>query len=190
MVDKVLFSGVKNNKKTAKDDWQTPKWVFDYYNSMFNFEWDLAADHKNHLAPKYYTEEDNALIQPWTGSCFLNSPYSLNDKFVKKAVEELNRNYENGTRLDIHLLIPSRTCTKYFHSMKGYANNIDFFKGRLKFINPSLPSYKEGGNFKVSGAPFPSCVVYLTTEIMNDPSYCIIQSVWKDKNGTVIRESW
>jgi hypothetical protein len=55
-------------------------------------------------------------------------------------------------------LIPSRTDTKWWHNyvMKG---EIEFIKGRLKFINRTFPSWRPDGNFKVSPAPFPCSVV-------------------------------
>jgi hypothetical protein len=50
----------------------------------------------------------------------------------------------------------------YNYCSKG---EVRFIKGRLKFTNPSFPSYKKDGNFKVSPAPFPSCIVVFNKDI-------------------------
>ena len=58
--------------------------------------------------------------------------------------------------IDIVLLIPARTDTKYFHEyIFPHANTITFLKGRLKF-----------GQSKNS-APFPSCIVYFGLDYLN-----------------------
>lgn len=56
------------------------------------------------------------------------------------------------------MLIPARVDTKWWvnYCAKG---EVRFIKGRLKFVNPAFPSYREDGNFKLSPAPFPSAIV-------------------------------
>ena len=152
MVDKALFSSVKNSSN-AKDNWQTPIRLYEYFNNLENFEWDLAADDKNHLAAKFYTEQDNALTQSWDGRCWLNPPYSMIKEFANKAIEELRIR----PKLSIHLLIPARTDTKYFHNLLPFTSELIMIKGRLKFINPDM-------NFIASAAPFPSMVMYLVPQ--------------------------
>lgn len=193
MIDWALFSSVKNDEK-AKDNWRSPRDVFDHYNEIHKFTIDLAADRFNALCPKYYDEEMDSLKQDWEGVCWLNSPYSLNAKFVDKCISELIRNYNQGTFLSVHLLIPSRTCTKYFHALRGYTNDIGFFKGRLKFECPEVESLykyakemyeagqitkKELNKLKPNTAPFPSCMVHLNTEKINEPSDTLIYTIEK-----------
>lgn len=64
----VLFS-------SAKQDWTTPRWLFDQLNAEFHFTRDAAASPTNALCAQYYTEQDDALRQPWTGRVFANPPY-------------------------------------------------------------------------------------------------------------------
>ncbi len=104
MLNKSLFS---NNS----DAWATPQDFFDKLNKEFNFTLDICASKENALCGKYFTEEDNALIQDWSNNvCFMNPPYSrIQDKFVQKAKEES----DNGTT--VVCLLPARTDTKRFH---------------------------------------------------------------------------
>lgn len=52
----------------------------------------------------------------------------------------------------IVLLVPARTCTRWWHNYAMKATEIRFIRGRLKF-----------GGAK-TGAPFPSCVVVFKAE--------------------------
>ena len=128
---------------SAKDDWETPQDLFDELDDEFHFTLDPCADETNYKCDKYYTEEDNGLIQSWKGeTVFCNPPYSEIDKWVEKAFYETKN---PGTL--VVLLIPSRTDTRYFHNYIMNRAEIRFVKGRLKF----------GGS--KNSAPFPSMVV-------------------------------
>ena len=69
MMNKALFS---SNRK----DWETPQDLFDSLNSEFHFTLDAAANQYNHKCGKYYTTEDNGLLQDWSSeTVFINPPY-------------------------------------------------------------------------------------------------------------------
>ena len=130
---------------SSKDDkWSTPQDFFDGLNSEFHFTLDPCADDSNHKCERYYTEEDDGLLQDWEGEIvFCNPPYGKAIKdWVRKA-------YIEGCKPNttVVMLIPARTDTIYFHKYIYHKAEIRFLKGRLKF-----------GNSKNS-APFPSMVV-------------------------------
>ena len=130
---------------SSKDDkWSTPQDFFDELNAEFGFTLDPCADDSNHKCNKYYTEEDDGLLQDWKGEIvFCNPPYGKAIKdWVRKA-------YIEGCKPNttVVMLIPARTDTIYFHKYIYHKAEIRFLKGRLKF-----------GNSKNS-APFPSMVV-------------------------------
>jgi len=130
---------------SSKDDkWSTPQDFFDELNTEFGFTLDPCADEFNHKCNKYYTEEDDGLLQDWRGErVFCNPPYGKAIKdWVRKA-------YIEGCKPNttVVMLIPARTDTIYFHKYIYHKAEIRFLKGRLKF-----------GNSKNS-APFPSMVV-------------------------------
>lgn len=130
---------------SSKDDkWSTPQDFYDELNAEFGFTLDPCADDSNHKCNKYYTEEDDGLLQDWEGEIvFCNPPYGKAIKdWVRKA-------YIEGCKPNttVVMLIPARTDTIYFHKYIYHKAEIRFLKGRLKF-----------GNSKNS-APFPSMVV-------------------------------
>ena len=138
-MNKVLFSSKSN-------EWETPKELFDELNKEFNFTLDPCANEKNHKCNKYFTKEQNGLIQDWSNEIvFCNPPYGREIyDWVKKCSEEQKHS-------TIVLLIPSRTDTKYFHEFLYKKENVElrFLKGRLKFGNSKNP------------APFPSLIAVM-----------------------------
>ena len=105
----------------------------------------------------FFSKEDSAIGRPWCThgkvTVFINPPYGREiKKWIKKA-------YEEGLKPNttVVCLIPSRTDTSWWwdYVTKG---EIIFVRGRIKFINKTLPSYKEGEDNR-SPAPFPSAIV-------------------------------
>jgi phage N-6-adenine-methyltransferase len=143
----------KIHTSSKSDEWETPKELFNKYNEQFCFDIDVCATHENALVPEYYTKENDALTQDWVGTCWMNPPYGRQiGLFMKKAYEE---SLKGAT---VVCLVPSRTDTRWWHeyAMKG---EIEFIRGRLKFINRTFPSWRPDGNFKISPAGFPSAVI-------------------------------
>lgn len=141
---------------SKSNEWHTPDWLFKQLDAEFQFDLDAAATAENKKCSLCFTQEDNALDQDWSrvaNSVFCNPPYGrLIGKFVQKAYEESLK----GIR--VVLLIPARPDTKWWHAYcaKG---EVRFIKGRLKFVNPTFPSYRKDGQFEISPAPFPSAIV-------------------------------
>lgn len=50
------------------DKWETPQWLFDKLNRIFNFDLDVCANEENHKCERYFTEEDNGLSKNWGGA--------------------------------------------------------------------------------------------------------------------------
>ena len=126
------------------DQWSTPQYFYDKLNEEFGFTLDPCADENNHKCEKYFTKEQNGLLQEWGGeTVFCNPPYGREiNKWVEKSFMESKK--EDTI---VVMLIPARTDTKYFHEYIYNKSEIRFIKGRLKF-----------GNSKNS-APFPSMIV-------------------------------
>lgn len=138
MVNKGLFS-------SNTDLWATPQYFFDELNKEFNFDVDVCATKENAKCKKYFTKDDDGLLQDWTQfrSIWINPPYGREiGKWVEKAFNTFNECHNV-----IVMLLPARTDTKWFHNFIYKKSEIRFIKGRLKF-----------GDSKNS-APFPSMVV-------------------------------
>jgi phage N-6-adenine-methyltransferase len=146
---------------TGTDKWTTPDALFQALDAEFHFTLDAAAESHNTKCREWFGPDHkdparrDALTVPWSGSVWLNSPYSrpLQGQFVQKAFKE----WQAG-RCTCVLLLPARTDTRIFHSLiwntelhqPAYPTvQVRFLKGRLKF-----------GSAK-NAAPFPSMLVVL-----------------------------
>lgn len=131
---------------SKKDDWETPQEVFDKLKEEFHFTLDPCADENNHKCKKYFTREQNGLLQDWKSeTVFCNPPYG---RKIGSWVRKCYLHGKNGDGFAV-MLIPARTDTKWFHEYIYNNKNaeIRFLKGRLKF----------GGS--KNSAPFPSMIV-------------------------------
>ena len=140
-MDKVMFS-------SASDEWATPQDFFDKLNEEFRFTLDPCANADNHKCDKYFTKEQNGLVQDWgTERVYCNPPYG---RGISEWVAKCSRH--SGLAV---MLIPARTDTKWFHEYVYQKQNVEirFIKGRLKFGNSS------------NSAPFPSMVIVFNKEV-------------------------
>lgn len=135
--EKVLFS-------SKSMEWSTPRDFFRQLDQEFGFDLDPCAQSHNALCSKFFTPEDDGLVQDWAGhTAFVNPPYGRGiQHWIKKGYNEAAK--EDTT---VVMLIPARTDTRYWHQYVMNADEIRLIKGRLKF---------GGGNHS---APFPSAVV-------------------------------
>ena len=138
--------GIQFSSET--NEWGTPPDFFEYFQQLYKLDHDACASDQNALLPSYWTKEDDALKQDWSGKrVWMNPPFGYQIKhFVKKAHDEVMLG-----NCDIAVcLIPARTETRYFHEYCLRAREIWFVAGRLRF-----------GGSKIN-APFPSIVVVFT----------------------------
>jgi len=141
-----MFSNINNC-------WCTPQDFFDILNKEFNFTLDPCCTQKSAKCSKFYTAEQDGLMQDWRrNNVFVNPPYGRQiGSWVKKCFEEGQK--ENTT---IVLLIPSRTDTQYFHDYILDKCEIRFIKGRLTFWDLDSDKYILGKFNEMTPAPFPS----------------------------------
>ncbi len=136
MNTEVMFS-------SKNEMWTTPQDFFDKLDAEFHFTLDAAATKENAKCPDYFTEEQNGLLQRWSGTVFCNPPYCRKTGlWVKKAFEES----QVGHCIAV-MLLPCRPDVSWFHDYILGKAEVRFVRGRLKF----------GGS--KNSAPFPSMVV-------------------------------
>lgn len=139
-MDAVLFS-------SKSIEWATPPDLFKMLDDEHHFTLDVCAREWNKKCDKFFSPEDNGLVQSWAGHvCWMNPPYGRNmGKWIEKAVKE-------SERAKVVCLLPARTDTKYFHTwIKPQAASIIFLQGRVAFLREGVDT--------VARAPFPSMVV-------------------------------
>lgn len=86
-----------------------------------------AAD-ETVMASKYYSINEDGLLQEWSGKIWLNPPYSLVQKFTSKLLES---EFDQAI-----ILVNNATETQWFRSLAEKASAMVFHTGRLKFIKP------------------------------------------------------
>src|SRR6266581_4090696 len=102
---------------------------------------------------RFYTKEENALLQQWPGRCFLNPPYgrtATKESRVNLFVRKLLQEYEAGRTTEAILLVPVNTATGWFVPLWQFP--ICFPRKRIRFYSEHGPS---------DGASFPTCFVYM-----------------------------
>ena len=126
-------------------EWATPTDFFDRLDREFHFTLDPCATPENAKCKRFFTKQQNGLLQSWAGeTVFCNPPYGREIKhWIKKAHEEA----EAGAT--VVLLIPARTDTAYFHDYINGRYEVRFIRGRLHF------------NDSKQSAPFPSMIVIM-----------------------------
>ena len=130
----------------SHDNWGTPKELIRVLDEEFRFDLDAAANIENTVCEQYLSQEQDALVTPWTGaSVFVNPPYSQLPAFIKRGYEQSQEQMNT-----VVMLIPAYTDPRYWRDYCTKAHEIRFLTGRLSFL--------ENGKKKTS-ARFPSVLV-------------------------------
>lgn len=126
-------------------DWWTPPEIFEKLNIEFDIDVASPIGGVDYIpAKKYFTEEDNGLIQKWEGTVWMNPPYG---KFTAQWMEKFIQ-HKNGIAL-----VFARTDTLWFHNFCTQADALLFSKGRLSFYK----SGEKSKNGAASGSLFVAC---------------------------------
>ena len=128
------------------DSWETPPSLFNVLDMEFNFTLDPCCTKQTAKCKKFFTKEEDGLIQDWSKDVvFVNPPYGREiGKWVEKSYNEAKK----GAK--VVMIIPSRTDTKWFHDFIYNKAEIRFLKGRIRF----LQNKKE-----LNAAPFPTMLI-------------------------------
>ena len=136
-------------ESSGSDLWMTPPHIIEALTRKYGALFDPC--------PRDWDGSFDGLEIDWPHDqvVFVNPPYSNIAEWAEKAWYE---NFHRG--VEVIMLIPARVDTRYFHDYLCNSGRIEFFKGRLRFIDPAtgLP-----GN----SAPFPAMLCYLTDEYDN-----------------------
>lgn len=122
-----------------KDDWETPKELYQELDNRFHFTFDPCP-----INPK-----SDGLSISWSGSVFCNPPYSQVAVWIAKGYDEILQDHVDT----LVYLVYAKTDTRWFHQYI-YKNpkinwEIEFIKGRVKFENKGKRGF----------APFPSMLL-------------------------------
>ena len=122
------------------------------------FDLDAAASPANAKCERFYTLEDNALEQPWSGRVWCNPPYSDLRAWTKKARLE----YVFGQADLIVMLLPANRTEQLwwqenvepFRDRADSDMRVEFLPGRMRFERPGAVIGPKGDR-----PPFGCCLV-------------------------------
>ncbi|WP_086353066.1 DNA N-6-adenine-methyltransferase [Enterococcus sp. 7E2_DIV0204] len=102
---------ISKEKLKYYQEWETPPKLFELLDSIYHFDFDLAANEDNAKCKNFFTRKEDALRQNWSGlgNLFCNPPHapSIQTDFVNKAYYESLK----STAGVICLLILLTSCT-------------------------------------------------------------------------------
>lgn len=124
----------------------------------FMFTIDAAASRDNARLPRYWTRDEDALVQSWAGErVWCNPPYSNIRPWVEKARHE----FLHGCPLVVMLLPANRTEQKWWQEeVEPYrlgspnAFSVEFLPGRMRFDRPGAVIGPKGDR-----PPFGCCLL-------------------------------
>lgn len=128
---------------TGNNEWYTPKEYTDLARKvMGNLDVDPASNVEAQewiKATKFYTSENDGLVQHWIGSVWLNPPYSqpLMNTFVDKLLTEITAKHTTQAIV----LVNNSTDTIWFHRLSKKSDAMCFTRGRIKFTSPGKNKY-------------------------------------------------
>lgn len=164
LVEKPLTSSTARGTPGARDDWQTPGWLFDVLDGEFNFTLDAAATAETAMVESFIGPEQDALRSPWGGrgsTVWLNPPYGRGvGQWIAKARQEAERGAV------VVVLIFSRTDTVWWHEDAMRASEIRFIRGRLRFLQDGVEK---------DPSPAPSCVLVFVPWAQGPPAMRTIE---------------
>jgi phage N-6-adenine-methyltransferase len=154
----------KGDRARRREDWGTDQRLFDKLNDTFKFDLDCAAMWYNAKCENYISPEQNALVTPWHGKCFLNHPYGS----AKQDTLWMNRAYDqvhNGNA-DLVVSVTKASVGAYWWKKQvlDKANKIVFLTGR-----PVFQQYDDEGNELNSTTPmYDVCVALFCKRIYSN----------------------
>jgi phage N-6-adenine-methyltransferase len=109
-------------------DWETPAELYAVLNAEFHFDLDPCANCQNAKCARYFTENDDGLLQPWTGIVWVNPPYGRGiAHWLDKALLSANAG------ATVVCLVPARTDTRWWHRYCMSSDEIRLLDRRLTF---------------------------------------------------------
>jgi len=126
------FAELHGNKN---DDWYTPSQYIDAARIvMGSIDTDPASSEKAQetvMAKQFFTAEQDGLVQDWSGSVWINPPFSDVLPFAEKLISHL----ESGEVTQAIVLTNNNTDTLWWHKMAELSAGICFTKGRISFYD-------------------------------------------------------
>lgn len=130
-----------NQKGKGNDLFETPQYIYDQLNRVFNFEEDVACSTENCKCPMGINQD--SLNSIWGFRSFCNPPFSQKAEFIKKAVDQV----EKGLCPVCVMILPLNCMdTKVWHQYIEGKYHYEILQGRISFIDPGTKQPRKGNN--------------------------------------------
>ena len=146
------------------DEWYTPEHIVEAAREcMGKIDLDPASNpHANKVvkAARYFTAEDNGLVQQWGGRVFMNPPYS--QPFKSQFIEKLAHEFQAERVSAACVVLSCDFSTRWFEPLRPIYTAICLMRGRVQF-------YKEHPGDRLNPA-FGTSVIFVgpdTTKFAN-----------------------
>jgi phage N-6-adenine-methyltransferase len=122
------------SQNSGNNEWYTPSYIISAArNTMGSIDLDPASSiiaNQTVMAEKYYTQENDGLMQRWFGNIWLNPPYSrsLISQFSSAVIKK------RGDYNQAIVLVNNSTETRWFQDLLRNCNEFCSINGRIKFV--------------------------------------------------------
>ena len=123
----------------VNDLWETPSLTLDDAMTKYDIHpvLDVCATSQNAKFEKYFTPEQDGLIQEWSVDFFMNPPYSQINQWMQKAYEQYLKYNVNAL-----ILVFAKTSVEWWHEYVEGKAEVHFQEGRIRFLlNGIEPRY-------------------------------------------------
>lgn len=133
----------KQKPGRSKQDYQTPSAFLaavKHRLSIVTFDIDLAASGQNTAARRYYSEAQNALVQPWKvglGWNWLNPPFANIGPWAERAWLQSQEGAQTA------MLVPAGVGANWFRDFVHGKAQVLLLNGRITFVGETMPYPKD-----------------------------------------------
>lgn len=138
-----FFSQAKNDK------WETPPKLTDAFAVFDPIDTDPCAGPATTIGRVHnWTIEDDGFSQPWTGTTFINPPFSAKSEWLTEVLARL----EAGEIRRAYVVLPDSTDVKsWWHGLiVPNANRVWFPEGRIKYRDAETQEIQKSPTFGTS----------------------------------------
>jgi phage N-6-adenine-methyltransferase len=136
----------RQKRGESKQTYGTPRDFLDAVRKKFGiraFAFDLAATKRNAVAPRYFTQTDNALVQPWHRVGHLPYLKWLNPPFDRLAPWAEKSWIESQLGCELVMLTPAAVGSNWWRDFVDGKAHVYLLNGRITFVGQTQPYPKD-----------------------------------------------